>query len=157
MKRSFCRRALWYDNYNRVFYTDDPYERREYMGYSATHEPSLIRRVQANHAGYTLADNAAVLAVTRSTSANAAFTVVDAIKDASGNLEEVIDARGISTTYVYDSRDRETSRVATDGTSAEARTDTTYNKASEVKEPAITPPFFVESLNARVGYHLDAS
>ena len=136
---------------NRVFYTEDPYGRREYMGYSATNSSELIRRVQANHPDYTVANNAAVLALTRDTGANAEFVIADAIKDAEGNLLEVIDGRGNSTTYEYDSREREVVRKDAEGTSVEAKTETDYDDASHVVE--IRHPRYFDSGDSG-GYQL---
>jgi len=137
---------------NRVFYKEDPYGRRLYVGYSASNTTEMIRTIKCTVPTQTFADNSAVLNATRSSSPNAAFVVFDGIKDAEGNLTELIDANGVSTTYDYDSRDREVERLDAEGATIEAKTVTIYDKDSNVTE--VRGPRFYDA-NDTLGYNKD--
>ncbi len=139
-----------YDSQGRVFYNEDMYGRRVYRGYSASNGSPLIRLVQANHKDFTLADNAAVMNLMRSTANNAAYLISDAIKDATGNLLEEIDGQNVSTKYTYDSRDREKERKDAFGTSVEAKTETLYNSASQVSE--VRSPRYFDASDSQNSY-----
>jgi RHS repeat-associated protein len=125
---------------NQVFYTQDAYGRREYMGYRAS-DGELIRRVQTTHPSYTLANNTAIMNLTRTTTPNAAYVIADAIKNAAGELTQVLDGRGTSTTYDYDSRGQQIRQRAAQGTALEAVTEWTYDVAGNTLEVR-TPRYF---------------
>nr|MCU0721456.1 RHS repeat protein [Pirellula sp.] len=104
---------------NQLLCDVDPYGRRKYYGYRAS-DGTLIRTVTATHPGYTLADFAAVWSLTRSTAANAAYIIHDAIRDDDGHLTQIIDARGTETRFEYDSLGRETKKTTAFGTALAA-------------------------------------
>jgi len=132
-----------YDSQNRLFYTEDPYGRREYVGYSASNTTEQIRRIQCTVSTQTYATNTAILNATRSSGTNAAFIITDAVKDGEGNLTESIDANNISTVYKYDSRNREYERLDAEGETIEAKTVTYYDLDSNVTE--IRSPRYYDS------------
>ncbi|MFO0943687.1 MAG: RHS repeat-associated core domain-containing protein [Pirellulales bacterium] len=122
---------------NQLLYDEDAYGRRKYYGYRAS-DGTLIRTVTCTHPGYTLADFTAVWNLTRSTAANAAYIIHDAIRDDAGHLTQVIDGRGTETRYEYDAQGRETKKTAAYGTSVAAVTETDYDadgRTIEVRSP----------------------
>ncbi len=122
---------------NQLLYDEDAYGRRKYYGYRAS-DGTLIRTVTCTHPGYTLADFTAVWNLTRSTVANAAYIIHDAIRDDAGHLTQVIDGRGTETRYEYDAQGREIRKTAAYGTSVAAVTETDYDadgKTIEVRSP----------------------
>jgi RHS repeat-associated protein len=125
---------------NQLLCDEDTYGRRKYYGYRAS-DGTLIRTVTCTHPGYTLADFTAVWNLTRSTAANAAFVIHDAIRDNDGHLTQVIDGRGIETRYEYDAQGRETKKTAAWGTAVAAVTETSYDAAGRVTEVR-SPRFF---------------
>jgi hypothetical protein len=135
--------ATVYDDRHRVFYSEDPYGRREYMGYRAS-DGDLIRRVQGTHDAFSLADNSAVLNLVRDASDNAGYIVADAIKNVAGDLDQVIDGRGYQTLYAYDSRGRQTQVKTAAGTSVETISQTDYDLAGNVVETR-APRYFDSS------------
>ena len=60
--------------------------------------------------------------------------MADAIKDAAGQLTQVIDGRGTSTTYEYDSRGQQIRQRQAPGTGIEAKTEWTYDAAGNTLE-----------------------
>ncbi|MFN8741018.1 MAG: hypothetical protein ACK5YR_13905, partial [Pirellula sp.] len=128
---------------NQLLCDIDPYGRRKYYGYRAS-DGTLIRTVTATHPGYTLADFAAVWSLTRSTAANAAYIIHDAIRDDDGHLTQIIDARGTETRFEYDSLGRETKKTTAFGTALAAVTETYYDDANHVIEVR-TPRYFDSS------------
>ena len=81
---------------------------------------------------------------------NAAYTIVDAIKDGNGNLGEVIDGRTISAKYTHDSRDREVQRKAAYGTADDVIMETDYDKANNVVQ--VRSPRSFDSSDAQTAY-----
>ncbi|MCA9065674.1 MAG: RHS repeat protein, partial [Planctomycetaceae bacterium] len=61
---------------NNLFCEEDPYGRRKYYGYRAS-DGQLIRYVTGAYPSFTLADQAAVFALTRDTSLNPQYTIRD--------------------------------------------------------------------------------
>jgi RHS repeat-associated protein len=135
---------------NRVFYTEDAYGRREYMGYSVSNASELIRRVTTGPAGYAIANFPAVMDLNRLSAPAAVVSIADAIKDSNGNLKEVIDGRGIVTKYEYDTRDREIRRKDAFGTPVEAITETSYDAAGNVVE--VRSPRYFDSSDPQKDY-----
>ncbi|MBX3418884.1 MAG: hypothetical protein KF851_14875 [Pirellulaceae bacterium] len=88
--------------------------------------------------------NQDILNHVRSSSPNPTTTVADAIKDASGNLIELIDPRGVITKYEYDSRSRQLRQFAAFGTARQTESETIYNLASQVIESR-SPRYFDSS------------
>ncbi len=122
---------------DQLLYDEDAYGRRKYYGYRAS-DGTLIRTVTCTHPGYTLADFTAVWNLTRSTAANAAYIIHDAIRDDAGHLTQVIDGRGTETRYEYDAQGREIRKTAAYGTSVAAVTETDYDadgRTIEVRSP----------------------
>lgn len=128
---------------NDLFYTEDPYGRKEYLGYRAS-DGQLIRRVKGTSPGFTLASNSAVINQTRDLSNNAQYIVLDAIRDAEGQLTDVVDGRGITTKAEFDSRGRSIRTLAAYGTTMEAKTETDYDVADNVVETR-SPRYFDSS------------
>ncbi|MEM9826830.1 MAG: hypothetical protein AAF958_09590 [Planctomycetota bacterium] len=118
---------------NKLFYTEDPYERRTYYNYDSV-DMRPIRTITGLVPEYELDDFAAVAAETRDASANADYIVTDMAYDVVGNQTSTTDPRGFVTSHEYDSRDRRTATIAADGNAAEARTETIYDLASNVIE-----------------------
>ena len=135
---------------NRVFYTEDAYGRREYMGYSVSNASELIRRVTTGPAGYAIANFPAVMDLNRLSAPAGVVAIADAIKDSNGNLKEVIDGRGIVTKYEYDTRDREIRRKDAFGTPVEAITETSYDAAGNVVE--VRSPRYFDSSDPQKDY-----
>ena len=125
---------------NQVFYTEDPYGRREYRGYRA-HDGELLRRIQGTVPTFSVVDNDAVLNKVRDTSLNAKFIVDDAIKDATGQLIEIIDGREVTTKITFDCRGREIQRKEAFGTADERKTENDYDLANNLIETR-SPRFF---------------
>ncbi len=122
---------------NQLLYDEDAYGRRKYYGYRAS-DGTLIRTVTCTHPGYTLADFTAVWNLTRSTAANAAYIIHDAIRDDAGHLTQVIDGRGTETRYEYDAQGREIRKTAAYGAAVAAVTETDYDadgRTIEVRSP----------------------
>ena len=94
----------------------------------------MIRTVKGTVPSYSLSDFAAVLAVVRNLSANAAYVVQDSIFDAAGMLTSQFDARGTETRFEYDSRGRQTNQRQAYATTVEARTETLYDAQGNVTE-----------------------
>ncbi len=128
---------------NQLLYDEDAYGRRKYYGYRAS-DGTLIRTVTCTHPGYTLADFDAVWSLTRSTAANAAYIIHDAIRDDAGHLTQVIDGRGTETRYEYDAQGRVTKKTAAWGTSVAAVTETDYDADGRVVEVR-SPRYFDSS------------
>jgi YD repeat-containing protein len=91
---------------------EDPYGRRKYYGYRASDE-TLICTITCTVPEQTLANFAAVWSQTRDLGPNAKYIVHDAIRDATGQLTQIIDGRGVETRHEYDSRGRETNKRTT--------------------------------------------
>lgn len=120
---------------NRVFYTEDHNGFKEYMGYSATNEPELIRRVQVTDTEFSLQDNADILALDFTTDPiNGRFILADAIKDSEGNVIETFDGRGIKTVFEYNTRNLQEKRTDAFGTPNAVVTETLYDAAGSPKE-----------------------
>ena len=122
---------------NKLFSEEDPHGRKKYYGYRAS-DGQLIRYVTGAYPDLSLADQAAVFALTRDTNLNPAYTIKDAITDQNGRPETVIDERGTTSKTVYDSAGRVTQQIAAFGTSIEAKTETVYDAAGnavEVRSP----------------------
>ena len=120
---------------NRVFYTEDHNGFRSYMGYSATNQTELIRRVQVTETNFTLDDNADILALDVTTDPiNGRFIIADAIKDAEGNVVKTIDGRGIETVYEFNTRNLLEKRTDAFGTSQAVTTVTVFGAAGSPKE-----------------------
>ncbi len=122
---------------NKLFCEEDPYGRKKYYGYRAS-DGQLIRYVTGAYPGFSLADQAAVFALTRSTVLNPDYTIKDAITDQNGRPETVIDERGTVSKTVYDTAGRVIQEIAAFGTSLEAKTETVYDAAGhalEVRSP----------------------
>jgi len=130
--KTLTNKTVYVDN--RVFYSEDPYGRRQYMGYSASNTTEKIRTISCTVPANVYANNSAVLAASRSNSLNAPFVIVDAIKDGNGNLTEFVDANGVSTTYDFDSRDREVEKIEAAGTNIASKTAKSYDPDSNVTE-----------------------
>ena len=94
----------------------------------------MIRTVKGTVPSYSLSDFAAVLAVVRNLSANAAYVVQDSIFDAAGMLTSQFDARGTETRFEYDSRGRQINQRQAYATTVEARTETLYDAQGNVTE-----------------------
>jgi YD repeat-containing protein len=80
---------------------------RTYYGYSAN--GLTVRVIQTRDPSVTFADNAAVLAASRLTGGNPAHVVSDAIRDVRGDIAQMIDASGITTTTVRNALRKPTS------------------------------------------------
>ncbi len=122
---------------NQLLYDEDAYGRRRYYGYRES-DGTLIRTVTCTHPGYTLADFDAVWSLTRSSAANAAYIIHDAIRDDAGHLTQAIDGRGTETRYEYDTQGRQTKKTAAWGTAVAAVTETDYDadgRVTEVRSP----------------------
>ena len=138
-----------YDVFNRVFYTEDPYGRREYMGYSASDGPELIRRVQftMTDGASIIVNNSDVMNLDRSGEVNALYLITDAIKDAGGNVIKLYDGRNTtsdkpSVRYTYDSRNRRTlTEHAIDIPSVHTTSQTVYDLDDNVTE-IYSPRYF---------------
>jgi RHS repeat-associated protein len=119
---------------NQLHYTEDPYGRRTYYGYDSANG-RVIRTVQYTIPGQSLATNAAVINLTRSTAANPTAIITDIINDANGQPIQRIDARGTITKIAYDSRGRTKEQIAAFGIAGvESKTETLYDAASNVIE-----------------------
>ena len=118
---------------NQLLYDEDPYGRRKYYGYRAS-DGTLIRTITCTVPEQTFANFAAVWSQTRDLGPNAKYIVQDAIRDATGQLTQIIDGRGIETRHEYDSRGRETNKRLAFGTAIEARTETLYDLVGNVIE-----------------------
>ena len=130
-----------YDDNNRVFYTEDPYGRRNYIGYSAYNTTEQVRNIQCTKDSVTYASNTAIMAATRDSSNNTGYIITDAIKDGEGNIDELIDTRNITTKYYYDSRGQQYKRLDAEGKTIEAKTETDYDVDGNVTE-ARGPRYF---------------
>ena len=87
---------------------------------------------------FSLANQAAVFALTRDTNLNPLHTIKDAITDKNGRPETVIDERGTISKTVYDTAGRVIQQIAAFGTAIEAKTETIYDDAGnaiEVRSP----------------------
>ena len=113
---------------NKLFSEEDPYGRKKYFGYRAS-DGQLIRYVTGAYPTFSLADQAAVFALTRSTTLNPDYTVKDAITDKNGRPETVVDERGTISSTVYDTAGRVIRQIAAVGTPVEAKTETDYDDA----------------------------
>ena len=113
---------------NKLFSEEDPYGRKKYFGYRAS-DGQLIRYVTGAYPTFSLADQAAVFALTRSTTLNPDYTVKDAITDKNGRPETVVDERGTISSTVYDAAGRVIRQIAAVGTPVEAKTETDYDDA----------------------------
>ncbi len=82
------------------------YSRKTNYGYAA--DGSTVRTVQVASASTTYADNAAVMNASRppSTAANPSVLITDAIRDLSGNIVSLINARGTTQLTTHDSLGR---------------------------------------------------
>ena len=118
---------------NQLLYDEDPYGRRKYYGYRAS-DGTLIRTISCTVPEQTFANFAAVWSQTRDLGPNAKYIVHDAIRDATGQLTQIIDGRGIETRHEYDSRGREINKRQAFGTAVEARTETLYDLVGNVIE-----------------------
>ncbi len=127
---------------NQLFATEDPYGRRTYNAYDLS-DGRLIRSVQTTVEGVTFANQAAVLAATRSAQSapNTTLLITDHIHDAEGQTTSVIDPRGVASTTTYDSRGRAVEQVQAASvlaggtlTPIPAKSETIYNAASQVVE-----------------------
>lgn len=122
---------------NELFFTEDPYGRRKYFGYRAS-DGTLIRTVTATVPSFSLADFAAVWALSRDLTPNAHYIVHDGIRNEDGDLTKIINGREIETRYEYDEAGRETKKTEAWGTSVAAVTETDYDAAGnliEVRSP----------------------
>ena len=122
---------------NRLFSTRDPYGRMTYMAFSESDPTEMIRTIRCNRPGYTFADTNAVMNATRNLAPNAIYLIADAIKNEAGDIVEMIDGKGISTTYEYDDQGRRTKTTAANL----AITESIYDAAGNVIEHR-TPRYF---------------
>ena len=113
---------------NKLFSEEDPYGRKKYYGYRAS-DGQLIRYVTGAYPSFSLANQAAVFALTRSSTLNPDYTVKDAITDKNGRPETVVDERGTISSTVYDTAGRVIRQIAAVGTPVEAKTETDYDDA----------------------------
>ena len=118
---------------NQLLYEEDPYGRRKYYGYRAS-DGTLIRTITCTVPEQTFANFAAVWSQTRNLGPNAKYIVHDAIRDATGQLTQIIDGRGVETRHEYDSRGRVTNKRQAFGTAIEARTEILYDLVGNVIE-----------------------
>ena len=118
---------------NELLYDEDPYGRRTYYGYRAS-DGTLIRTITCTVPEQSFSNFAAVWNQTRDSNPNAKFVIHDAIRDADGNLTEVIDGRGTETRYEYDDAGREVAKTEAYGTSIAVRTETDYDATGNVTE-----------------------
>lgn len=122
---------------NKLFCEEDPYGRKKYYGYRAS-DGQLIRYVTGAYPSFSLANQAAVFALTRDTNLNPEYTIKDAIADENGRPQTVIDERGTISSTVYDSAGRVIQQIAAVGTDVEAKTETVYDDAGnaiEIRSP----------------------
>ena len=101
------------------------YTQRTYYGYSAN--GLTVRTIQTAKSSTTYANNAAVLAATRSQGADPAFVINDAIRDLRGNVVELIAPSGASTFTLYDGLNQAVSQTRGYGTSLALTNSTEYD------------------------------
>ncbi len=115
---------------NRVFYTEDTHERRLYRAYSAINQTELIRTVQVTvpFSNWSIPDSDSVLGLDRNTAPiDGRFLITDAIKDAGGQVTELIDPIGTVTKFDFNSRGFEYWSKNAFGTAVEAKTEKEYD------------------------------
>ncbi len=104
---------------------------RTYFGYSA--DGLTVRTCQTRDPSVTLANNAAVLNATRSTSSNPTHVINDAIRDKRGNIVQLIGPNGVETLTVYDALGRSES-VTRSKNSLSLGTETEYDADGNITE-----------------------
>ena len=113
---------------NELFSEEDAYGRLKYYGYRLS-DGALIRYVTGAFAAFALADEAAVFALTRDQSANASYSIREALKNNAGQLDLVVDGRGIQHKTEYNSSGAAIRKIGAMGTPVEAKVETDYDAA----------------------------
>ena len=139
-------RDLYYERAyisNRLFYEEDPYNRRQYFAYR-TSDVSLVRTVQGTHRDAELNSFGEVLNLARDAgSTNASFLITDYLHNSDGQVVETIDPNGNRQASSYDDRGRMVSETNAFGTTIESTTSYVHDEASNVVE--IQHPRFTDS------------
>lgn len=115
------------------FSETDPHGCRSFYAYRAT-DKKLVREIRELVPGSlgTLADNAAVLAVTRDTAPNPGYAITDYTLDNDGRTIAETDPRGIQTTTAYDAKGRVISKTYAAGTTNAQTMTMGYDAADRV-------------------------
>ena len=91
--------------------TTDPYGRKTYLVYRPS-DARIVRQVQGLIPADGIADDAAVAGLARSASvSNPAYLITDYVLDAVGQQTDIVDPRGITSHFDYDSRGRLTDQT----------------------------------------------
>jgi RHS repeat-associated protein len=136
--KSLHTRKTYVDN--DLFSTEDPYGRLNYHGYRAS-DGASIRYVASAFTTFSLADEAAVFALTRDQTPNAPYVVQDALLDDAGQLVLEIDGRGVQHKTEYDAAGNAVREILALGTAVETKTETDYDDAGRPVEVRL-PRFF---------------
>lgn len=111
----------------------DPHGCRAFYAYRAM-DKKLVREIRELVPGSlgTLADNAAVLAVTRDANPNPGYAITDYTLDNEGRTVAETDPRGIQTTMAYDAKGRVVSKTSAAGTAQQQTMTMSYDAADRV-------------------------
>ena len=129
--------ATTYDTNEVRFMDTDAYGRRTFYAYRPL-DMILVRQVQELIPGTlgALANEAAVLALTRDASPNPAYLITDYAKDLQGRTTVATDPRGINTAYAYDSAGRTVAQTAASRLPVAQSVFTVYDPAGNVTATA---------------------
>ncbi len=119
----------------KLYSTEDPHGRKTFYAYDD--DGRLIRTVIGTVPEFTVPGTdpdpyVNLLALNRDTTANADYIISDTVYSSAGDIERQHDGRNIETHFEYDSRGRQTARIAAAGTTIEARDETDYDLDSHV-------------------------
>jgi RHS repeat-associated protein len=133
---------------NLLFSTEDPYGRMTYYAYRDT-DKALVRIVQGTVPSYgtdpqdPFSNFTDILDVTRDSSPNANHLLTEYVYDATGQVTQITDPRGIVNKTEYNSRGQVTQRIVDFGNGKiNATTQTDYSLDGEVTE--VRTPRYVE-------------
>ena len=130
--------------------TTDPYGRKTYVVYRPS-DARMVRQVQGLIPADGIADYTAATALARSASvSNPAYLITDYVLDAAGQQTDIVDPRGITSHFDYDSRARLTDQTeASSDATVSGHTHMIYDAQSNITD--IQQPRYVDAAD-RNGY-----
>ncbi len=122
-----------YSTREQVFVETDVDGHRTFSAYRNT-DRELVRTVSELKPGAcgSLANEDAVLALTRDLSTNPGYAITDYVKDENGRITGITDPRGIRTTIAYDAKGNEISRTEAVGLPEQRTITRTYDGANHL-------------------------
>ena len=135
---------------NLLFKIEDPYGRKAYNSYRSS-DSALVRSVRGTMPSFSLADFAAMTALSRDLSNNATYIIDDMELDAAQQTVARVDGRNIRHTMSYDTRGRLTQKIEAESvggnaTTVQAKTQFEYD-ANSNRTRIKNPRTFTENSN----------